>query len=217
MGSLFKSKRSIKTIFFDIGGVVVKAPMDNFLKYGSEIYECEPRILEHVTAQILPELERGRIDSDQFWEAVTQALVREGRGKDVPTWRFKGFWEGILSDSLELDRGLIDLVRRLKAHVRVAALTNVIEEHAKVMARQNVYEHFNPVVLSCKLGERKPDLEAYKKAAEMVKTAPDRCMLVDDCPKNLEGAEKAGYRIHHFVGLDELKREMYNLGFVDHA
>ena len=217
MGSLFKTKRSVRTIFFDIGGVVVKAPMDDFLNYGAEIYQCEARILEHVAAQALPDLERGKINSEQFWESVTKGLSEGGHGKSVPTWRFKGFWEGILSDNLAIDRDFVDLVRRLKAHVRTAALTNVIEEHAKVLARQNVYEHFNPVVLSCKLGARKPDLEAYQKAAEMVKTPPDRCLLVDDCPKNIEGAKKAGYRVFHYTNIDDLKRELYSLGFLDHA
>lgn len=215
MGSLFSRKKSIRTIFFDIGGVIVKAPTLEFLKYGSEIFECEPRHLEDATAQVLPYLETGEIQTDEFWEKIGSALAASGTGKAAPVWRFKGFWEGILSDSLSVDTEMINLVRRLKAHVRVAALTNVIKEHAMLLQRHNVYEHFNPVVLSCKIGLRKPDPRIYEKAAELAKTSPERCLLIDDSLVNLEAAQKFGYRVLQYTNIDDLKRALYQLGFLD--
>jgi putative hydrolase of the HAD superfamily len=217
MGSLFKSKRSVKTIFFDIGGVVVSAPMKNYLPLGSEIFSCEKQALEHVTARVLPYLETAQMDTNQFWEKVGQELAESGAGKAVPAWRFKGFWEGILTDSLEIDRELLDLVRRLKAHVRVAVLSNVIKEHAMVLQREKVYDHFNPVLLSCNTGLRKPDPQAYAKAAEIAKTKPSRCLLVDDSEVNLLAAEKSGFRTFHYTNIDDLKRKLYTLGFLDNA
>jgi epoxide hydrolase-like predicted phosphatase len=217
VGSLFKSKRSIKTIFFDIGGVVVKAPMLDYLKYGSEIFGCEPRTLEDATAQVLPDLETGRINNDEFWDRVSRILAENGQGKVIPAWRFKGFWEGILTDSLQVDHEMITLVRRLKAHVRVAALTNVIKEHAKILQKLDVYQHFNPVILSCKIGLRKPDLAIYEKAAELAKTPMERCLLVDDCLENLQAAQKAGYRVLQFTDISDLKRALYGLGLIDNV
>ena len=192
MGSLFKSKRSVKTIFFDIGGVVVSAPMKNYLPLGSEIFSCDRKALEHVTAQVLPYLETAQMDTNGFWEKVSKELVDSGAGKAVPAWRFKGFWEGILTDSLEIDRELLDLVRRLKAHVRVAVLSNVIKEHAMVLQREKVYDHFNPVILSCNTGLRKPDPKAYAKAAELAKTSPSRCLLVDDSSTSAQNRSSSG-------------------------
>lgn len=217
MGSLFKTKRSLQTIFFDIGGVVARAPMESYLKYGAEIFECTPEALQAVTSRELPALEKGEIHSEEYWERVGRSLAETGTGKAAPTWRFKGFWEGILSDDLQVNKDMIDMVRRLKGHVRVAALSNVILEHAKVLKKGGVYEHFQLVVLSCQVGMRKPDLDIYDKAAELAKTAPERCMLIDDSVENLVAAQKVGYRVLQYTSLDDLRREMYNLGLLDHA
>lgn len=202
-------------MFFDIGGVVVKAPMDGFLDLGTDIFECDREVLSNAAAQILPALETGKIQSEEFWQRLSEAISSGGHGKAVPAWKFKGFWEGLMTDSLTVDEGLIGLVRRLKAQIRVAAFSNVIKEHAVILQREKVYEHFNPVILSCKIGARKPDPEAFAKAAELAKTAPGRCMLVDDCPINIQAAEKAGFRTFHYTGLDEFRRELYEMGFFD--
>lgn len=217
MGSLFKTKRSVQTIFFDVGGVMVKAPMDNYLGYGSEIFECSREDLQRITSLLLPDLERGKIGSEEYWDRMSSEMTRQGLGKAAPAWRFKGFWEGLLSADLQVNQDMLDLVRRLKSHVRVGAFTNVIKEHAVILQKAGVYDHFHLSVLSCKVGTRKPDLESYRNASELAKTAPDRCLLVDDARENLEGAQKAGFRVLHFTGIDDLKREMYNLGFLDNG
>lgn len=217
MGSLFRTKRSIQAVFFDVGGVLVKAPMENYLSYGCEIFECSREDLQRVTSMLLPELERGKISSEEFWELVSSEMSSGGFGKAVPAWKFKGFWEGLLSDDLRIDQDMLDLVRRLKSHVRVGAFTNVIKEHAVILQKAGVYDHFHLSVLSCKVGARKPDPESYQNAAELAKSSVDRCLLIDDSVENLEGAQKAGFRVLHFTGIDELKREMYHLGFLDNG
>ena len=217
MGSLFKTTKSIKTIFFDIGGVVVTAPMTNYLKLGTEIFECEPKVLNDATARHLPGLETGLLSSEEFWEKLSGSIAESGHGKSVPSWKFKGFWEGILTDVLQVNREVVDLVRKLKAHVRVAVLSNVIKEHAVVLQREQVYEHFNPVVLSCKVGLRKPDPAIFVKAAEIAKTKPDRCMLIDDDANNIEAAKKAGFETLHFFSAEELTREIYRMGLLDNG
>lgn len=191
--------------------------MAQFLPFGSQIFGCEEKQLGSVAAQVLPELEKAKISSAQFWERVCALMREKGYGNQVEPWKFKGFWEGLLTDSLTVDDRMIDLIRRLKSYARVAVLSNVIEDHAKILQKEKVYNHFNPVVLSCNVGLRKPDKEMYQKAAELVKTKPDRCLLIDDCEENLVAAEKFGYRVYHYQDLDSLKKELHILGFLDHA
>ena len=216
MGSLFKKKRSVRTIFFDIGGVVVDAPMANYLKLGCQFFQCDQETLKAATAEHLGALETDRIKSEEFWELVS-ASVAAGGGNAIPAWKFKGFWEGLLTDNLNVNQDLLDLVRRLKAHCRVAVLSNVIKEHAVILQKEKVYDYFNPVVLSCKVGLRKPEPKVFAKAAELSKTTPGRCLLVDDSVENLEAAEKAGWRIYHYRDLDDFKMSMCKMGLIDHV
>ena len=215
VGRLFKGRRSIRTVFFDVGGVVIDAPMmANFLKYGTEIFGCRDEDLHRVTAQCLPALERGELKSEEFWDSVCTAMANAGL-KEVPAWRFKGFWEGILEDNLSVNQAVIDIARRVKGHATVGILSNVIHEHAKLLQKNEVYQHFNPVVLSCKVGARKPEAAVYQKAAELSKTTMDRCLLIDDDERNLTAAEKLGYRTLHFSEVDDLRMSLYKMGLLE--
>ncbi|MFA5504475.1 MAG: HAD family phosphatase [Vulcanimicrobiota bacterium] len=216
MGSLFKSKQAVRTIFFDIGGVVVDAPMAGFLKLGCQFFGCDEETLRTATAQHLGDLETAQIGSEVFWERVCEQVAASGGGS-VPAWKFKGFWEGLLTERFHIDQELIDLIRRLKAHCRVAVLSNVIKEHAVILQREKVYEHFNPVILSCNVGLRKPEPKMFEKAAELTKTSLARCLLVDDCVENLEAAARLGWRTHHYVGVEEFRRVMFQMGLLESA
>ena len=214
MGSLFKQKKGVRTIFFDIGGVVVDAPMAGYTKLGTQIFGCDEKTLKIATGRYLGDLERGTITSQEFWDYVSAAVSAAG-GNSVPSWKFKGFWEGLLTDNLSIDRDLLEMVRRVRAHARIAVLSNVIKEHAVILQREKVYDNFNPVILSCNVGFRKPEPKMYEKAAELTKTSPAKCLLIDDCVDNLEAAQKAGWRILHYTNLDDFSRAMYSLGLLD--
>jgi putative hydrolase of the HAD superfamily len=55
-------------------------------------------------------------------------------------------------------------------------------------------EYFKEVVLSSKVGYRKPGPEIYWEAARRVGVEPERCVYVGDNPiRDVEGARKAGY------------------------
>lgn len=216
MGSLFRTKRSVQTIFFDIAGVVIDAPMAQYEKLGTEFFGCDRATLHRATALHLGELEKGAIPSEQYWERVSLSISESG-GRAVAPWKFKGFWEGLLMDSFRIHSDVIDLVRRLKSRVRVGVISNVIKDHAVILQREKVYDHFNPVVLSCKVGLRKPEPEIFAKAAELAKTKPERCLLADDDRRNVEAAEKAGFRAYHYTNLDDFKRELHTMGFLDHV
>jgi putative hydrolase of the HAD superfamily len=97
----------------------------------------------------------------------------------------------------------------------VGALSNTIQEHALLLQRRGVYQTFNPVILSCQVGMRKPNADIYRKAAELCKTKPTRCLLIDDLPENVDGAQKAGYQAILYKGdANELRHELHRLGLL---
>jgi epoxide hydrolase-like predicted phosphatase len=209
----FRKKR-IETVFFDIGGVVVDAPMDQYKTLGAEVFGCREDHLTLCSAELLPLLEMGKITSAEFWEGVGEKLAFMGMGRAVPGWRFKGFWEGILLETLKVHRDVLDTCKVLRTKVKVGALSNTIQEHALVLQKQGVYQNFNPVILSCQIGMRKPNADIYLRAAELVKSKPSRCLLVDDLAENVEGAQKAGFQAFLYKDLDELRLELHRLGLL---
>lgn len=207
----FRKRRSIDTVFFDIGGVIIDAPMDQYRVLGAHIFECTESDLLEVASKLVPSLETGSISSENFWKEMGDSLSALGVGKRVPSWRFKGFWEGILRDTMVFHQDRIKLVRQLKGRAKVAALSNVIQEHAVFLKKEGVYDSFNPVLLSCQLGLRKPDPKIFTKAADMTDTDVERCLLIDDLIENVEAARKAGFQAHHYTDQENLRRELQSL------
>ena len=211
----FRRKQRVDTVFFDIGGVVVDAPMEHYRKLGAEVFGCRDEHLVMCSAEFLPSLEMGRITSAEFWESVGRKLASMGMGREVEPWRFKGFWEGIMLDTLSIHRDVIEVSVKLRSKATVAALSNTIQEHALVLQKQGVYQTFNPVILSCQVGMRKPNADIYRKAAELTRSKVSRCLLIDDLQENIDGALKAGFQAILYQGdCNELRHELHRMGLL---
>lgn len=210
----FRKKAKLTTVYFDIGGVVVDAPMDKYRELASEIFGCRDDHLVTCSAEFLPLLETGKITSAEFWESIGAKLSFMGMGRSVPAWRFKGFWEGVMLDTLSTRHDMVELVGKLRPKATVGALSNTIQEHALVLQRQGLYQNFNPVVLSCQVGMRKPNADIYRRAAELAKAKPSQCLLIDDLAENVEGAQKAGFQALLFRDIDELRHDLHRLGLL---
>lgn len=71
---------------------------------------------------------------------------------------------------------------------------------------------FDGVWASHHLGARKPDTTFYERLAANVDAEPGDCLFVDDRERNCEGAERAGFRAHLFVGADDLRQRLTGEG-----
>jgi putative hydrolase of the HAD superfamily len=62
------------------------------------------------------------------------------------------------------------------------------------LVEDGLTDYFTTVILSSKLGIRKPNPEIYLEAARRVGVAPEKCVYVGDNPvRDVEGAQAAGY------------------------
>ena len=208
----FRRKKSIKTIFFDIGGVVVNAPMESYKTLGAEAFGAREEHVVLCSAEYLPLLEMGKITSAEFWDKVGEKLAYMGMGRVVPAWKFKGFWEGVMLDSLAVHQEVLELSSRLRAKATVGVLSNTIQEHALILQKEGVYKGFNPVILSCQVGMRKPNADIYQKAAKLANTSTSNCLLIDDMSENVEGAQKAGFQALLYRNVEELRLELHRMG-----
>lgn len=210
----FRRKKKIDTVFFDVGGVVVNAPMESYKTLAAEAFGAREDHVVLCSAEFLPLLEMGKITSAEFWEKVGEKLAFMGMGRAVPAWKFKGFWEGLLLDSLSIHQQVVEISSRLRSKVTVGVLSNTIQEHALILQKEGIYKGFSPVVLSCQVAMRKPNADIFQKAATLAKTSAARCLLIDDLPENVEGAQKAGYKALLYRDPDELRLELHRMGLL---
>ncbi|HEY5056506.1 MAG TPA: HAD family phosphatase [Acidobacteriaceae bacterium] len=101
-----------------------------------------------------------------------------------------------------------------RAGVRTAILSNIGDAMAeRVSARLEWLNAFELCVWSYALRMAKPEAEIFRTAAEMLKTAPQQILFIDDKEENVAAARAAGMQAVRYAAHDEFVREMRERGF----
>lgn len=149
--------------------------------------------LGYLNTLVAPQRSQELIDLSHSYDAgfITQAEYFEGVGQLI----------GKTADEVDVicqkqhfrNESMIDLVRRLRPHYKVALLSNVgrgfIEE---LFTTDDLAELFDVEILSNEVGMVKPNKEIYTLAASKLGIAAGDCVMIDDIPANIFGAEEAG-------------------------
>jgi putative hydrolase of the HAD superfamily len=113
---------------------------------------------------------------------------------------------------------MLAYVKELRKSYRTALLSNVgrgsIE---RLFTAEELDGLFDAVVLSSEVGMTKPSLEIYQHAAARLDMTPDECIMIDDIPFNVEGAQMAGMRGVVFTDIESCKREVTAIIKEEHA
>ncbi|MBX3169836.1 MAG: HAD family phosphatase [Candidatus Eremiobacteraeota bacterium] len=199
---------AVQAVLFDIGGVLIHANLESYAERGARVFKSNPEAVRAAVQPRVPKLEKGEISSEDFWKEVGEVLWSKGQGVLPDPHHFKGLWKQLMADSLKLDNQVLKLCWNLRAKVMVGALSNTIKEHAEYLADLGYYQPFRPCVLSCLVGQRKPDKSIYQLAAKQTGKSIGKCLFVDDSEVNCQAAKAAGMKVHHFTGLYPLVTEL---------
>lgn len=209
----FFKKKSIEAVCFEIHDIVISAPLDGYKEFASQAYDCSPDLVEKAVSQHWAALELGALKPEEFWDKVGASLTALGVGHNVPGWKFKGIWDGIVSDVAKLDPEMMSTVRQIRAtKIRTLASANLTQELAAAYQKVGAFEPFSRAVLSCTLGERKPSAKYFQRMRKLAQTSAAGCLYVDKDEHNLKAAKSAGYRTLAFSNPGDTRWELIQLG-----
>ena len=138
--------------------------------------------------RLLVEHETGRLGEEAFGLAFARRLS-ELTGVEVSG-------EALIERAtlaLEPDHAMVEAVTALHAGgVPTVLVSNTLGYAAYEWCDLDAM--FDAVVLSGRVGVRKPSREIYRMAVEQAGVEPGDCVMVDDLPHNLAGAERLGIR-----------------------
>ena len=166
-------------LLIDWGGVLTTSMMGSFDAFSRrEGVDVRTAFRENEAVRgALIELECGRIDIPTFEQRVATALNVD------PTDLARR-----LTQDVRPDQAMLDAVRAFHdGGVPTALVSNSWREDD-----YDVDDLFDVIVLSGRLGIRKPDPRIYAVAAERLGVSPDRCVFVDDLGGNLKPAKALG-------------------------
>ena len=185
-----------QALIFDAGGVFV--PHDNDMLHARLARRCaDPDALQRIRRSGRTGVGSGAIS------------VQDLHRRMVDQYGYDGDWETFAQDwccHLSLDEAMLGLIEGLAQDQRVALFSNTNDVHwAHVDAlsggRVNRLERY----LSHEIRAEKPDLDSYRRVAELGGFDPARCLFFDDMAENVEGARAAGFQAEQFTGQSALE------------
>jgi putative hydrolase of the HAD superfamily len=207
---------SIEGVFFDFGGVVVDAPFERFAELERSAH-LPVNLLRRVNARnpdtnAWARLERGAIEIDEFVRLFEAEAKKLGATVDA-----RAVLQLVLNVPATREHArvpVMDAVQRCRdGGLRVGLLTNNMVAMDTSPYTAWVYEEFDVVVESCRVGLRKPDSALYPLACARLGTSPERTVLLDDLGINLKSARQAGLHtikvidpVEALAGLDRVIR-----------
>ncbi len=196
----------IKTIVFDVGGVLVKRDVFATIILGlSQQYNLDPISLRTTASALWEEVSAGKITEKEFWPKLLNSfqlpinLLAEIETQEInlmnpvdPVWGY---------------------VNQLHGNYKLAILSNMGERWAKIREEKfKLSKYFNPIIWSYDIKLSKPDIKIFSYLAEKLDNLPAECVFIDDKEENIAAARQCGFKAIHFQNPEQLCDDLCALG-----
>jgi putative hydrolase of the HAD superfamily len=198
---------AIKTIIFDIGGVVMSTDFPAIYSgFGERIGLTAEDVIKY-HKENFDEIILGNITFQDFWDDMKKL----GGNPDLD---YKKIWmeEGV--KNRKFNPGVIDIVKKLREKYSIGTLTNLSPHRLMMDEEIDLYSNFDYTVLSCVEHLKKPDPEIYKLALKRADVKPEEAVFVDDKEVFTNPAEKLGIKtiVYSYPNNEKFLRDLKDLG-----
>lgn len=183
----------IDALLFDLGGVLIEIDWRRaFSAWAEGSGTTAEAIAERFSFDsAYAAHERGEIGASEYFASLRRALRI-----DLSDGQFLAGWNAIFVGEVA---GARELIAAAAARRPLYLFSNTCEAHRQHwMPRfEELLRPFTQRFLSCEIGLRKPDPEAFARVARLIGVPPRRIAFLDDTAENVAGARAAG--MHAFL------------------
>jgi len=195
-------KSQIKTILFDVGGVLVLGKNSHW-KNGKLIPSgVHLDIAEKLNIELDQYLEvietifalsiEGKISEKEAVHTIAKKLkITEKKLRSLYVWAYRRH----LRVNKPLHKKAIELK---KQGYQIGILSDQWHLSEKALMPKKLYKKFNPIIVSCNVGVRKPNLKIYKIAIKKTHHKPEEILFIDNQEWNIPPAKKLGMKTIQF-------------------
>lgn len=200
----------IQAIIFDLGNVLIDFDHRIAAERASRFSDKSPEAIFNLffDSRLTALFEEGKISPENFFLEVKETLnLKLDYDAFLPIWNEIFFFT-------EKNRAVYNLAKTLKAHYKLALLSNINILHFNYVQRKfPVFDVFNSMLTSFELGVRKPHPLIYKKTLQELKVAsPADVFYTDDRPELIKEAQELGLRCAVFKDPAQLKHDLKGAG-----
>lgn len=191
----------IDAVLCDFDGVI-----RHFDQSGLAVLEREAGLPEGSTyaAAFAPELAQplilGRLTKSRWADLIADALTARTGAATA-----RALSSAFTTTPVHADAVVVALLREVRLRRPLVLVTNGTPWTDQGLADLGLTDLAHHVVNSAVFGSAKPEPAIYHHAAARAGAAPERCLFIDDSPKNVTAATALGMTGHHYTTPDALR------------
>ncbi len=188
----------IKTVIFDLGGVLVRTenrqPRQKLAeKYGMSYQELSDLVYRTESAKLAM---IGNVSAEDHQQTILKNL-------NLPLDSFSTFEDEFWGGD-RLDSHLVEFIQSLRGEYKTVLLSNAWDNLRPLLKGlwkiDSVFDH---IFISAELGLAKPDPEIYKVVIDSLDQDPSELIFIDDFVENVKAAREANLNAIHFRNRDQ--------------
>ncbi len=179
---------SIRAVFFDLGGVIVRteyqAPRQRLAeKFGMDYEDIDKLVFGSPSAA---RASVGEITEEQHWLQVMKLLKR-------PAGDYERIRDEFFAGDV-IDHTILNFLRSIKPKYKVGLISNAWSGLRSYIEREKFDDAFHHLTISAEVGAVKPSAKIYEFALEQLQVKAKEAVFVDDVLENIEACEKLGMK-----------------------
>ena len=180
----------IDKYIFDLGKVIVKFKVENLFKK----FFKNDREIKYFLNNICTWDWHIKQDTKDDTSKAADSLIKKYPNYKIPIEAFYGRFlemiDGIYEENLKI---ALDLKKKGK---KIYILSNFPGDQFDNFMKQNKFlNEFDDMIISGKVGLKKPDKKIYELAIKKFGCSPNKTLFIDDRPENTKAAQNLGINI----------------------
>ncbi len=194
----------IKAIIFDSGGVIVDQRL--FFERLNKIFKPKDnkKFWHEVNIEAIP-LCKNLISEETFWRKI--AKLNNKDPKKIP----KNLWRRGYENLTKVKYDVLTIAKKLKKKYKLGLVSNSIAYHERINKKRGIYNFFDVVILSHKVGLTKDNKKIFFLTVNKLKVKPKECIFIDDVKDFVNVAESVGMEGIVFKNIKQLKSDLKTL------
>jgi len=207
-----REKTKIKAIIFDIGGVLQvgrysKKPYKNHRTLG--VHNSVSKKLKLSLDQYFDAIDTSYADSIEGKIPEQDALETMAKNLKISVKKLERLYLKEYKKHFKFNEQLFKQALKLKKRsYKIAILSDQWYLSKEALVNLKLKNNFNPIVISCDVGMRKPNPKIYKLIPKKLKISAKNCLFIDNQEWNIKPAKKLGMKTILFKNNKQLRKDL---------
>jgi len=196
-----------RVVVFDYGEVISRSPTERdraeiLAAAGVAPDEFWPSYWAHREA-----LDRGDLSTTDYWRTIEGEVGATWSASDIQL-----LWAADFRSWMSVEPGTVELLAELHAGgTRLALLSNAGFDFSDPFRFSPMGQYFERIFVSAEMNALKPEPAIYLEVVTELGITPTQMVFIDNRSVNTDAAAALGITVHHFTGVDGLRRFLESL------